>query len=81
VSAVVANNLVSVKKNEDLFDATKKLKAASAKELDNKLFTHQKRVIAMNEALLNLYMHKVDMPAEIVYNKNCPLISNHVLLF
>ncbi|GAB5589568.1 Signal recognition particle subunit SRP72 [Umbelopsis nana] len=58
VSAVVANNLVSAKKNVDLFDATKKLKAASAKELDSKLFTHQKRVIAMNEALLNLFMHK-----------------------
>ncbi|KAI9279018.1 hypothetical protein BC943DRAFT_284326 [Umbelopsis sp. AD052] len=58
VSAVVANNLVSAKKNEDLFDAAKKLKAASAKELDSKLFAHQKRVISMNEALLNLYMHK-----------------------
>lgn len=58
VAAVVNNNLVSSRKNQDLFDAAKKLKSASAKELDSKLFSHQKRVIAMNEALLNLYMHK-----------------------
>lgn len=60
VAAVVNNNLVSSRKNQDLFDAAKKLKSASAKELDSKLFSHQKRVIAMNEALLNLYMHKVN---------------------
>ncbi|KAH8552816.1 hypothetical protein BGW37DRAFT_518783 [Umbelopsis sp. PMI_123] len=65
VSAVVANNLVSAKKNEDLFDAAKKLKTASAKELDSKLFSHQKRVIAMNDALLNLYMHKYNACTDI----------------
>lgn len=59
VSAISSNNLVAARKDSELFDSAKKLRVASSKGLDTKLFRGQKRVIAMNEALLLLYMHKV----------------------
>lgn len=58
VSAIASNNLVAAKKDSELFDSARKLRIASSKHLDTKLFRGQKRVIAMNEALLSLYMHK-----------------------
>jgi signal recognition particle subunit SRP72 len=60
VSAIASNNLVAAKKDSELFDSARKLRIASSKNLDTKLFRGQKRVIAMNEALLSLYMHKVN---------------------
>ncbi|CAG8762271.1 16660_t:CDS:10, partial [Dentiscutata erythropus] len=58
VSAIASNNLVAAKKDSELFDSARKLKVASANTLDTKLFRSQRRIIAMNEALLLLYMHK-----------------------
>ncbi|RUP24532.1 hypothetical protein BC936DRAFT_138910, partial [Jimgerdemannia flammicorona] len=58
VTAVASNNLVVVHKDQELFDSAKKLKVAAGKGLASKLVSHQKRIIAMNEALLSLYMHK-----------------------
>ncbi|KAG0332212.1 hypothetical protein BG004_001348 [Podila humilis] len=58
VPAVAANNLVAIQKEEDLFDSTKKIKTATTKALGVKFFSSQKRAIAMNELLLNLYQSK-----------------------
>ncbi|CAG8673132.1 42312_t:CDS:10 [Gigaspora margarita] len=58
VSAIASNNLVAAKKDIELFDSARKLKVASSNTLDTKLFRIQRRIIAMNEALLSLYMHK-----------------------
>ncbi|RIB04826.1 hypothetical protein C2G38_2221299 [Gigaspora rosea] len=58
VSAIASNNLVAAKKDSELFDSARKLKVASSNTLDTKLFRSQRRIIAMNEALLSLYMHK-----------------------
>ncbi|ORY95441.1 hypothetical protein BCR43DRAFT_557592 [Syncephalastrum racemosum] len=58
IKAVASNNIVAVQQKKDVFDAAKKLKAASGKPVDNKLKRYQKRVIAMNDALLQLYMNK-----------------------
>ncbi|CAG8566793.1 9751_t:CDS:10 [Acaulospora morrowiae] len=58
VSAIASNNLVAAKKDTELFDSVRKIKVASANTLENKLFRSQRRIIAMNEALLSLYMHK-----------------------
>ncbi|CAG8547430.1 12936_t:CDS:10 [Funneliformis caledonium] len=60
-SAIASNNLVAAKKDTELFDSARKLRVASSKNLDAKLFRGQKRVIAMNEALLLLYMHKANL--------------------
>jgi len=58
VPAVAANNLVAIQKEEDLFDSSKKIKTATTKALGVKFFSSQKRTIAMNELLLNLYQNK-----------------------
>ncbi|KAG0350632.1 hypothetical protein BG005_009833 [Podila minutissima] len=58
VPAVAANNLVAIQKEEDLFDSAKKIKTATTKSLGVKFFSSQKRAIAMNELLLNLYQSK-----------------------
>ncbi|KAL0076431.1 hypothetical protein J3Q64DRAFT_1771746 [Phycomyces blakesleeanus] len=58
VTAIVSNNIVAMQETKDLFDAAKKLKVATGKEAENKLKRYQKRVIAMNESLLQLYMNK-----------------------
>ncbi|RGB23839.1 hypothetical protein C1646_735082 [Rhizophagus diaphanus] len=67
VSAVASNNLVAAKKDSELFDSARKLRIASSKHLDTKLFRGQKRVIAMNEALLSLYMHKASKSTSTSY--------------
>ncbi|KAI8367746.1 hypothetical protein BD560DRAFT_353356 [Blakeslea trispora] len=58
VAAVVSNNVVAIEQASDLEDAAKKLKVATHKEADAKLKNYQKRVISMNESLLQLYNHK-----------------------
>ncbi|CAO3591785.1 unnamed protein product [Absidia cylindrospora] len=58
VNAVVANNMMTIQKADDLFDAAKKMKLATGKEADSKLKQYQKRIISMNEALLQMFMNK-----------------------
>ncbi|KAI8335412.1 hypothetical protein BC941DRAFT_453798 [Chlamydoabsidia padenii] len=58
VNAVVANNMMTIQKTDDLFDAAKKMKMATGKEADTKFKQYQKRIITMNEALLQMYMNK-----------------------
>ncbi|KAF9434947.1 Signal recognition particle core component [Entomortierella beljakovae] len=60
VPAVAANNLVVIQKDSDLFDSNKKIKTASTKAVGVKFFSSQKRAIAMNELLLNIYQKKYD---------------------
>ncbi|KAF9978074.1 Signal recognition particle core component [Actinomortierella ambigua] len=56
--AVAANNLVVMQGESDLYDSAKKIKTATAKQLGVKFFESQKRAIAMNEVLLQLYQGK-----------------------
>lgn len=60
IKAVASNNMVAVRqKKKNLSDAAQKLKMATTKEADSRLKRYQKRVIAMNDSLLQLYMSKV----------------------
>lgn len=60
IKAVASNNIVAVRqKKKNLSDAAQKLKMATSKEADSRLKRYQKRVIAMNDSLLQLYMSKV----------------------
>ncbi|KAF9168637.1 Signal recognition particle core component [Actinomortierella ambigua] len=56
--AVAANNLVVMQGESDLYDSAKKIRTATAKQLGVKFFESQKRAIAMNEVLLQLYQGK-----------------------
>mmetsp|Transcript_22936 Transcript_22936/g.39296 ORF Transcript_22936/g.39296 Transcript_22936/m.39296 type:complete len:654 (+) Transcript_22936:53-2014(+) len=66
VAAVASNNIVSLKKERNLFDSLKKSKTAASEALDTKLSSKQKLVIACNRALLLLYMNKGDQCREVV---------------
>ncbi|KAJ3298444.1 Signal recognition particle core component [Borealophlyctis nickersoniae] len=58
VTAVASNNLVAIKKNHELFESAKRYRAATASGVEQKLTRAQKKVIAMNGAILSLYMNK-----------------------
>jgi signal recognition particle subunit SRP72 len=58
VAAVASNNIVAIEQTSNLDDAAKKLKIATSKEAEAKLKNYQKRVISMNESLLQLYTNK-----------------------
>ncbi|KAL0141371.1 hypothetical protein V8B55DRAFT_1488735 [Mucor lusitanicus] len=58
VAAVVSNNVVALDQGKNTEEAAKHLKTATSKEADVKLKNYQKRVIHMNESLLQLYSHK-----------------------
>lgn len=50
--------MVAIEQTKDLEDAAIKLKLATSKEAEAKLKNYQKRVISMNESLLQLYTKK-----------------------
>ncbi|KAL6041869.1 Signal recognition particle core component [Balamuthia mandrillaris] len=64
VSAVAANNLAATRKDRDLFDSEKKLRSASNKELQLRLLSSQREVIAFNHCLLYLHMKKAQQAKE-----------------
>ncbi|XP_064465558.1 signal recognition particle subunit SRP72-like isoform X2 [Ornithodoros turicata] len=52
IAAVAANNIVTLNKDQNVFDSKKKMKIAVAEGLDSKLTTQQRRAIAINQCLL-----------------------------
>ncbi|KAJ3088934.1 Signal recognition particle core component [Quaeritorhiza haematococci] len=61
IAAVASNNLIAIKKDHELFDSAKKYRAATASGVEQKLTHLQKKTIAMNGAILSLYMNKFGM--------------------
>lgn len=52
IAAVAANNIVTVNKDQNVFDSKKKMKMALADGLESKLTSQQRRAIALNHCLL-----------------------------
>merc|ERR1719367_1124812 len=59
--AVASNNLVTLNKDQNIFDSKKRIKAASAEGIENKLTTVHRAAIARNNALLAMYTNQVDL--------------------
>ena len=59
VAAVASNNIVTVNKDQNVFDSKKKMKAATIGGLNQKLVSQQKASIAMNQCLLYMYTNQV----------------------
>jgi signal recognition particle subunit SRP72 len=57
--AVASNNLVCINKDQNVFDSKKRLKAATSAELDLKLNSKQRRLIAYNEILFSIITNQV----------------------
>jgi len=56
---VAANNVVSLKQDQQIFDSMKKMKTASEESVLQKLLSSQRQVIVFNSALLHLHTRKV----------------------
>jgi len=60
VVAVASNNLLTLNKDQNVFDSKKRIKAATAEGTEHKLTGKQKRAIARNNALLAMYTNQVN---------------------
>lgn len=58
LSAVIANNVVSVKKETNLFDARKKMKSCQSASLVAKLSALQRKIVCYNTLLVNLHSNQ-----------------------
>merc|ERR1711953_446552 len=59
--AVASNNLVTLNKDQNIFDSKKRIKAASAEGVEHKLTTSHRAAIARNNALLAMYTNQVEL--------------------
>ncbi len=57
--AVASNNLLTLNKDQNIFDSKKRVKAAMAEGLEHKLTSSHRRVIARNNVLLAMYTNQV----------------------
>ena len=60
VAAVASNNIVTINKEQNVFDSKKKMKAATINALQQKLISQQREIIAMNQCLLYMYGNQGD---------------------
>ncbi|KAJ3642145.1 hypothetical protein Zmor_024954 [Zophobas morio] len=58
--AIASNNVVCINRDQNLFDSKKKMKVALNDTLVFKLPSKQRKYIALNNAILNYYIHQVD---------------------
>ncbi|KAG4083251.1 hypothetical protein H8356DRAFT_1750183 [Neocallimastix lanati (nom. inval.)] len=58
VTAIALNNVIAIRKENDILDSSKKYRTISNQALDNKLTMAQKKSIEINGVLLSLYMNK-----------------------
>lgn len=58
--AVASNNIVSLNKDQNVFDSKKKIKATQANGLENKLTKHQQNILNYNRCLFYLYTNQFD---------------------
>ncbi|KAM4049436.1 signal recognition particle subunit SRP72 [Anomaloglossus baeobatrachus] len=58
--AVVANNIITVNKDQNVFDSKKKVKLANAEGVESKLSKRQLQAIEFNKALLSMYTNQAE---------------------
>uniref|UniRef100_A0A8C5LRX3 Signal recognition particle subunit SRP72 n=1 Tax=Leptobrachium leishanense TaxID=445787 RepID=A0A8C5LRX3_9ANUR len=58
--AVVANNIITINKDQNVFDSKKKVKLASAEGVEHKLSKNQLQAIEFNKALLSMYTNQAE---------------------
>jgi len=64
--AVASNNLLTINRDQNIFDSKKRIKAATVDGLELKLTTRQRSTIARNNALLAMFTAQVDLCKELV---------------
>ncbi|XP_073407454.1 signal recognition particle subunit SRP72 isoform X3 [Dendrobates tinctorius] len=58
--AVVANNIITVNKDQNVFDSKKKVKLSNAEGVEHKLAKRQLQAIEFNKALLSMYTNQAE---------------------
>lgn len=58
--AVASNNIVSINREQNLFDSKKKMKSALNDGLIYKLPSKQRKLISLNNAIFNYYINQTD---------------------
>uniref|UniRef100_H2ZNQ5 Signal recognition particle subunit SRP72 n=1 Tax=Ciona savignyi TaxID=51511 RepID=H2ZNQ5_CIOSA len=79
--AVASNNIISINREQNVFDSRKKMKATIAPGLENKLVPFQKKKIDFNRALLFMYSNQVSdfiLSHANIFN---PITAYNLLLF
>jgi len=64
--AVANNNLLTINKDQNIFDSKKRIKAATVEGLELKLTSSQRAAINRNNALLAMFTAQVDLCKELV---------------
>lgn len=58
--AIASNNLITLNKDQNVFDSKKKMKSATVDGLEHKLTSRQRKHIALNQLLLSLLTSQND---------------------
>lgn len=64
--AVASNNLLTLNKDQNIFDSKKRIKAATAEGLEHKLTSSHQQAIARNHALLAMYTNQVNLCSQLI---------------
>jgi len=64
--AAASNNLLTLNRDQNIFDSKKRIKAATAEGLEHKLPVSHRMTIARNNALLAMYTNQVDLCRSLV---------------
>ena len=64
--AAASNNLLTLNRDQNIFDSKKRIKAATAEGLEQKLPVSHRMVIARNNALLAMYTNQIDLCRSLV---------------
>lgn len=75
--AVASNNLVTLNKDQNIFDSKKKIKAATVEGLEHKLTSSHRAEIARNNALLAMYTNQVDLCKNLVKELNASFSEHY----
>jgi len=79
--AVASNNLLTINRDQNIFDSKKRLKAATAEGLELKLSSQQRGQIARNQALLAMFTAQVDLCKQLVDQLDSSLVPDkHLIL-
>merc|ERR1719187_3231931 len=78
--AVASNNLLTLNRDQNIFDSKKRLKAATADGLELKLTRVQKNQIARNQALLAMFTAQVDLCKQLVDQLDSTIIPDKQLI-
>jgi len=74
--AVASNNILAINRDQNIFDSKKRVKAATAEGLDQKLTNLQRNQIARNQALLAMFTAQVDLCKQLVDELDSGLVPD-----